>query len=82
MTDTSLNSFKAKSTLTVGGKTYTYYSIPEAEKNGLDGVSRLPHSMKVVLENLLRFEDGRGRTMQKLIAQRRCCLRRHVKNFA
>ncbi|QQR36629.1 aconitate hydratase AcnA [Devosia oryziradicis] len=56
---TSVNSFKSKSTLTVGGKTYTYYSITEAEKNGLKGVSALPHSMKVVLENLLRFEDNR-----------------------
>ncbi len=56
---TSLNSFKSKSTLTVGGKTYTYYSILEAEKNGLAGVSKLPGSMKVVLENLLRFEDDR-----------------------
>tara|TARA_R110002124_G_scaffold109676_10_gene262844 strand:- start:9150 stop:11840 length:2691 start_codon:yes stop_codon:yes gene_type:complete len=58
-TVTSINSFKSKSTLVVGGKTYTYYSIVEAEKNGLAGVSRLPHSMKVVLENLLRFEDNR-----------------------
>jgi aconitate hydratase len=56
---TSVNSFHAKSTLQVGGKTYTYYSIAEAEKNGLSGVSTLPHSMKVVLENLLRFEDNR-----------------------
>ncbi|NGP16688.1 aconitate hydratase AcnA [Devosia aurantiaca] len=56
---TSVDSFKSKSTLTVGGKTYTYYSIAEAEKNGLTGVSRLPGSMKVVLENLLRFEDNR-----------------------
>jgi aconitate hydratase len=56
---TSVNSFKSKSTLVVGGKTYTYYSIAEAEKNGLKGVSSLPHSMKVVLENLLRFEDNR-----------------------
>jgi aconitate hydratase len=55
----SRDSFKSKSTLTVGGKTYTYFSIPEAEKNGLAGVSQLPHSMKVVLENLLRFEDDR-----------------------
>ena len=52
---TSVNSFKSKSTLAVGGKTYTYYSIEKAEQNGLKGVSRLPHSMKVVLENLLRF---------------------------
>jgi aconitate hydratase 1 len=56
---TQIDSFKSKSTLTVGGKTYTYYSIAEAEKNGLAGVSRLPGSMKVVLENLLRFEDNR-----------------------
>ena len=56
---TSVNSFKAKSTLVVGERTYTYYSIEEAEKNGLEGVSKLPHSMKVVLENLLRFEDNR-----------------------
>ena len=56
---TSIDSFKSKSTLTVGGKTYTYYSIAEAEKNGLAGVSKLPGSMKVVLENLLRFEDNR-----------------------
>lgn len=55
----SKDSFKSKSTLTVGGKTYTYYSILEAEKNGLAGVSKLPGSMKVVLENLLRFEDDR-----------------------
>jgi aconitate hydratase len=59
VTDSSLDSFKSKTTLTAGGKTYTYYSLIEAEKNGLPGISALPHSMKVVLENLLRFEDGR-----------------------
>jgi aconitase A len=53
------DSFKAKTTLTVGNKAYTIFSLAEAEKNGLDGISRLPHSLKVVLENLLRFEDGR-----------------------
>ena len=42
----SLDSFKCKKTLTAGGKTYTYFSIPEAEKNGLEGVSRLPFSLK------------------------------------
>ena len=66
---TSVNSFKAKSTLVVGGKTYTYYSILEAEKNGLKGVSALPHSMKVVLENLLRHEDGRSVTKADIAAQ-------------
>ena len=55
----SLDSFKSRQTLHVNGKDYTYYSLPEAEKNGLKGASRLPFSMKVLLENLLRYEDGR-----------------------
>ncbi len=58
MTQKSLNSFGAKQTLHVEGKSYTYFSLVEAEKNGLEGISRLPNSLKVVLENLLRFEDG------------------------
>ncbi len=58
----SLDSFKCRKTLQVEGKTYTYFSLPEAEKNGLIGVSRLPYSMKVLLENLLRNEDGRSVT--------------------
>src|SRR5258706_2838305 len=56
---TSLDSFKCQKTLKVGGKTYVYYSLPTAEKNGLKGISRLPYSMKVMLENLLRNEDDR-----------------------
>src|SRR3954464_12287780 len=56
---TSLDSFKCAKTLTVGTKTYVYYSLPEAEKHGLRGISRLPFSLKVLLENLLRNEDGR-----------------------
>ena len=55
----SQDSFKSRKTLSVGGKTYTYFSLPDAEKNGLAGISRLPFSMKVLLENLLRHEDGR-----------------------
>ena len=55
----SLDSFKCRKTLTAGGKTYVYFSLPEAEKNGLAGISKLPYSMKVLLENLLRCEDGR-----------------------
>tara|TARA_R110002111_G_scaffold163973_1_gene230188 strand:- start:536 stop:1021 length:486 start_codon:yes stop_codon:yes gene_type:complete len=55
----SLDSFKSRKQLTVKGKTYTYFSLVEAEKNGLSGISRLPFSLKVLLENLLRFEDGR-----------------------
>lgn len=55
----SLDSFNCKKTLTVDGKDYTYFSLPDAEANGLTGISSLPFSLKVVLENLLRFEDDR-----------------------
>ena len=54
------DSFKSRKTLTVGAKTYQYFSLPDAEKNGLPGISNLPLSLKVLLENLLRFEDGRS----------------------
>jgi aconitate hydratase len=56
----SLDSFKCRRTLEVAGKTYVYFSLPEAEKNGLAGISKLPFSLKVLLENLLRFEDGQS----------------------
>jgi len=56
---TSLDSFKCRRTLIVGGKSYAYYDLKVAEANGLDGASRLPFSLKVLLENLLRHEDGR-----------------------
>ena len=56
---TSLDSFKCRKTLKVGRKTYVYYSLPAAEKNGLKGIAKLPYAMKVLLENLLRNEDGR-----------------------
>ena len=55
---TSIDSFKCARTLKVGTRNYIYYSLPQAEKNGLKGISRLPFSMKVLLENLLRHEDG------------------------
>jgi aconitate hydratase len=65
---TSLDSFKCARQLKVGSKTYTYYSLPAAEKNGLKGISRLPFSLKVLLENLLRNEDGRSVTKDDLLA--------------
>ena len=61
-TPKSLDSFKCLKTLAVAGKDYVYYSLPEAEKNGLKGISKLPFSMRVLLENLLRHEDGRSVT--------------------
>ena len=65
---TSLDSFKCARSLKVGSKTYAYYSLPVAEKNGLKGISRLPFSMKVLLENLLRNEDGRSVTKDDILA--------------
>src|SRR5499426_1519521 len=65
---TSLDSFKSRKTLKVGGKTYVYYSLKAAEKKGLKGISKLPYSMKVLLENLLRFEDGRTVTKEDIAA--------------
>ncbi len=52
------NSFNCLKELSVNGKNYFFYSLAEAEKNGLDGINRLPKSVKVLLENLLRYEDG------------------------
>ena len=53
------DSAKTRRTLTVGGASYAYYSIAAAEEAGLGDFSRLPASLKVVLENMLRFEDGK-----------------------
>src|ERR1700750_1022609 len=64
----SLDSFRCCKTLKVGSKTYAHYSLPTAEKNGLKGISRLPFSMKVLLENLLRNEDGRSVTKEDIQA--------------
>jgi aconitate hydratase len=56
----SPDTFKCKKTLKVGAKTYEYFSLPDAESNGLAGISKLPFSLKVLIENLLRHEDGRS----------------------
>jgi aconitate hydratase len=57
MTSTGQDALGTRSTLHVGGKSYAYYSLAKAAAK-LGDVSRLPFSMKVLLENLLRFEDG------------------------
>jgi aconitate hydratase A / 2-methylisocitrate dehydratase len=56
---TELNSFNARQVLAVGAKSYIYFSLEAAAKKGLPTISRLPFSLKVLLENLLRHEDGR-----------------------
>ncbi|HQY42896.1 MAG TPA: aconitate hydratase AcnA [Paracoccaceae bacterium] len=59
---TGTDTAKTRRTLKAGGASVDYYSIPAAEAAGLGDFSRLPASLKVVLENMLRFEDG-GRTV-------------------
>ncbi|MGQ0610973.1 MAG: aconitate hydratase AcnA [Paracoccaceae bacterium] len=58
----------SRKTLTAGGSTVSYYSIPAAEAAGLGAFSRLPASLKVVLENMLRFEDGKTVTLDDIRA--------------
>lgn len=67
-TPSSKDSFNCRQSLTVDGQSYTYYSLLEAEKNGLEGISALPFSLKILLENLLRFEDGRTVTKDDISA--------------
>ncbi|MBR0668760.1 aconitate hydratase AcnA [Roseomonas hellenica] len=64
------DSLKTRRTLVVDGKTYNYFSLPEAAKS-IGDLSRLPYSLKVLLENVLRFEDGRSYTVNdaKAIAE-------------
>jgi len=62
------DSAKTRRSLTVAGKDYAYYSIAAAEAAGLGDFSRLPASLKVVLENMLRFEDGRTVTLDDIRA--------------
>ncbi len=57
MTPGTKNSYNSLKSIDIDGKKYKYFSLKEAEKNGLQGISKLPKSLLVILENLLRFED-------------------------
>ncbi len=57
MTPGKKNSYNSLTKISIDNKEYKYYSLKEAEKNGLEGTSNLPKSLKVLLENLLRYED-------------------------
>jgi len=62
------NSYKSLKTININDSDYKYYSLAEAEKNGLDGISKLPKSLKVLLENLLRYEDDLSVTKNQIDA--------------
>jgi aconitate hydratase A / 2-methylisocitrate dehydratase len=55
----SQNSFNTRQTLTAGGRRFSYFSLPALERAGFTGLARLPYSLKILLENLLRREDNR-----------------------
>jgi aconitate hydratase len=61
------DSLSTQRQLNVNGKKYNYYSLPEAEKK-FSGINRLPYSLKVLFENLLRFEDGKTVTTEDISA--------------
>ena len=64
----SKDSFKSLKKLKVDNKIYNIFSLKEAEKNGLTGISKLPKSIKVLLENLLRFEDEKSVRKEQILS--------------
>ena len=62
------NSYKSLSDIKIEGKNYKFYSLKKAEENGLNGISSLPKSLKVLLENLLRYEDDLSVTKSQIEA--------------
>lgn len=62
------DSFKSRRELIVNGKPYRYHCLKSAEVNGLEGISRLPFSLKILLENQLRFEDDKTVTKADILA--------------
>ena len=51
------NSYNSLTSININEKEYNYFSLKIAEENGLKGIEKLPKSLKVLLENLLRYED-------------------------
>ncbi|MDB0049078.1 aconitate hydratase AcnA [Candidatus Pelagibacter sp.] len=62
------NSYNSLKSIDINNRKYKYYSLSEAEKNGLGGISKLPKSLKVLLENLLRYEDDLSVTKSQIEA--------------
>ncbi|HQU19272.1 MAG TPA: aconitate hydratase AcnA, partial [Fimbriimonadaceae bacterium] len=62
-----MNSFETRSILSVGGKEYGYFSLLKLEERGFD-LQKLPYSIRILLENLLRTEDGANVTAQDIEA--------------
>ncbi|MEC4595250.1 MULTISPECIES: aconitate hydratase AcnA [Nitrospirillum] len=76
-TITGHDTLKTRRSLSVGSKSYDYFSLKAAEEAGLGDLSRLPYSLKVLLENLLRFEDGRTVSVDDVKAAAQWLVDRH-----
>ncbi len=68
MTPGNKNSYNSLKNISINNKHYKFFSLIEAEKNGLDGIHKLPKSLKVLLENLLRYEDDLSVTKSQIEA--------------
>mgnify|MGYP001356270692 FL=1 len=62
------NSYNSLTDIKINNKNFKIYSLPKAESNGLEGISKLPKSLKVLLENLLRYEDDLSVTKEQIEA--------------
>jgi aconitate hydratase len=76
----SKDSFKSLKILKVDNKNYNIFSLKEAEKNGLEGISKLPKSIKVLLENLLRFEDSKSVKKEQILSIKYWLEKKNSKN--
>ena len=75
----SNDSFKSlKKTKSRNNNSYNIFSLKEAEKSGLNGISKLPKSLKILLENLLRFEDNKTIKREQILALKNWLVR--IKN--
>tara|TARA_B100000700_G_scaffold190002_1_gene209415 strand:+ start:56 stop:292 length:237 start_codon:yes stop_codon:yes gene_type:complete len=72
------NSYKALNSINIEGKNYKYFSLIQAEKNGLKDISKLPKSLKVLLENLLRYEDGLTVTKDQIEAIKKWIVKKKI----
>ena len=62
------NSYKSLTSIEINQNQYNFYSLKLAEQNGLKGIEKLPKSLKVLLENLLRYEDGKTVSKDQILA--------------
>ena len=76
----SKDSFKSLKKLKVDNKNYNIFSLKEAEKNGLEGISKLPKSIKVLLENLLRFEDSKSVKKEQILSIKSWLEKKNLEN--